>query len=53
MDKAEIEKIILEVLGNPEAGSWRDSTPAIAHALFKALNPEEKEERVIKPKEVR
>lgn len=56
MNKKEIEEIILKAVGNPESGALVENASAMAQALFKALNPEvkeEKEERIIKPKETR
>jgi hypothetical protein len=42
MDKKEIEKIILQAVGNPESGLLKENSSSMAQALFTALNPEVK-----------
>ncbi len=48
MTKAEIQKILLDAVGNPNVGSVKVASERQAEALFKALNPEVKTKKVEK-----
>ena len=54
MDKASIERVMLDSVGNPDTGLLRDSIPAMAAAVAEALNPKKpQEQRVVKAEETR
>ena len=60
MDKDQIKRVYLEVLGNPSVGVFAEHADIIAQAIADALNPpevkkvdSEKEIRLVKPEETR
>lgn len=60
MDKDQIKRVYLEVLGNPSVGVFVEYADIIAQAIADELNPaevkkvdSEKEIRLIKPEETR
>jgi len=59
MTKEQIEKVLLEAVGNPVVGILKESASKQAEAVWNALNPEpktkkvEKETRIVEPEETR
>lgn len=48
MDKAKIQKLILDIAGNPTSGAVKDLAPKWAEAIEAELNPPAKISRVEK-----